>query len=112
MGRFFQVHYLIVFGGLVLGLLFGIFAIDARPAVLGWLFGAGAGLTGGAFIAAIASGQSLVSGPAPRDPFEGYEDLDELEAEMPHLLDDLPARTASPVGRNGAHEDDEPARRR
>ena len=51
--------YALVGGGLLIGLLTGIFVIDARPAIIGWVFGSAAGLTGGAFIAALASGEAL-----------------------------------------------------
>jgi hypothetical protein len=51
--------YALVGGGLLIGLLAGIFVIDARPAIIGWVFGAAAGLTAGAFIAALASGEAL-----------------------------------------------------
>ncbi len=51
--------YLIVGIGLVAGVLVGVFVLDTRPAVVGWFFGAGAGLALGAFIAAISSGVPL-----------------------------------------------------
>ena len=51
MTRYFRPHYLLVFGGFVIGLLFGVFVIDTSPAIFGWLFGAGAGTTGGAWLA-------------------------------------------------------------
>ena len=53
-----------------LGLLIGVIAsatlIDTQPAVLGWVLGIGLGLMGGAFLAAISSGDQIVSGPAPK----------------------------------------------
>lgn len=52
--------------GLAAGLVVSALFIETRPAFLGWLFGIGLGLMGGAFVAAITSGDSLVSGPAPR----------------------------------------------
>ena len=71
--------YVLVFGGLALGLFVGIFVIDVQPAVLGWLFGAGIGVSGGAFIAAIASNEPLVGGHnTRREPlFDGDEDPDD-----------------------------------
>jgi hypothetical protein len=63
--------YAFVFGGLAIGLFVGGFVIDARPAILGWVFGGAAGLTGGAFIAALASGEALVGrGYGLRDPLD------------------------------------------
>ena len=58
--------YLCVGGGTLVGLAVGVFVIDFEPAFVGWLFGGGAGLTGGAFVAAITSNEPLVGGPAPR----------------------------------------------
>ena len=64
--------YAIVLGGLALGLLIGVFVLDARPPILGWLFGAGAGLTGGAFVAAITSEVPLLGGRrSARGPLYG-----------------------------------------
>lgn len=65
MKRYFQAHYLLVFGGLALGLFLGVVVVDVEPAIFGWLFGAGIGITGGAYIAAIATNEQLVGGPAP-----------------------------------------------
>ena len=64
--------YLFVFGGLALGLFVGVFVADTRPPILGWLFGAGMGLTGGAFFAAIATGEQLIGGGS-RPPPRNYE---------------------------------------
>lgn len=55
-------HHLFVFGGLALGLTAGIFLIESEPAFLGWLFGSGAGLAGGAFAAALTSGEQIAGG--------------------------------------------------
>lgn len=66
--------YALVGGGLAIGLFIGIFVIDARPAFLGWIFGAAAGLTLGAFIAALASGEAL-AGSGYRTPVE-FDELD------------------------------------
>ncbi len=59
--------YALVGGGLAIGLYVGIFVVDARPAFLGWIFGGAAGLTLGAFIAALASGEAL-AGSGYRSP--------------------------------------------
>lgn len=63
MARYFQAHRLIVYAGAVVGLLAGGFVWDTEPQFLGWLFGLGLGLLGGAFVAAVTSGTALVSGP-------------------------------------------------
>lgn len=52
--------------GLALGLVTAATVIETSPAALGWVLGAGLGLMGGAFVAAIVSGDQLVSGPAPK----------------------------------------------
>jgi len=58
-------YHLIVTVGLVAGIVAATF-IQTEPRILGWLFAIGGGLAGGAFIAAITSGDALASGPAPR----------------------------------------------
>ena len=60
-----RLHHLLVLLGLLAG---GYVAtiIDTEPRYLGWLFAIGGGLAGGAFLAAILSGDALASGPAPR----------------------------------------------
>ncbi len=63
--------YLLVGGGFFGGLLIGIFVVDVEPAIIGWLFSAGAGITLGAFIAALSSNEPLVGRgtlPAPPPP--------------------------------------------
>ncbi|MDA0366373.1 MAG: hypothetical protein O3B31_03380 [Chloroflexi bacterium] len=95
MRSLFRPHVLVVIGGFAIGLAFGIFVMDTQPPIFGWLFGAGAGIVGGTFIAAIASGQQIISGPAPpggrgRRLTPTPEELDEIERGLPHLLDDLP----------------------
>ncbi len=73
MTRYLQPPRVFVLVGLTTGLLIGIFVIEMRPAVLGWLFGAGLGLMGGAFVAAITSGHPVISGPLRRhDPLDDY----------------------------------------
>ena len=54
--------------------------------MLGWLFGAGAGISGGAFIAAIASNEPLAGSSATRreplfDEDDDWDDPDEYRDE-------------------------------
>ncbi len=73
MMRYLQPPRVFVVVGLTTGLLIGVFVIEMRPAVLGWFFGAGLGLMGGAFVAAITSGEAVISGPSRRhDPLDDY----------------------------------------
>ena len=60
MRRYLRPHYLLVFAGTAIGLAIGIFVIDVEPAIIGWLVGGGLGLSGGAYIAAVTSGEPLV----------------------------------------------------
>ena len=53
-GNLFRL-YIPVVGGLVAGTWIGGVVLAPDPAILGWIFGAGAGLMGGAFVAAIVS---------------------------------------------------------
>ncbi len=69
--------YILVFGGLAVGLLLGVFVIEYEPAVVGWLFGAGAGLALGAFIAAMTSGIPLVGNPGTGERYAPLDDTDE-----------------------------------
>lgn len=86
--RELTVPYLLVGGGLLGGILVGVLIVEMRPAFLGWLFGAGAGLMLGAFIAAIVSNEPLVGRGAlpPADVtayLNGHSVLDEeIEAEL------------------------------
>ncbi len=48
-----------ILGGLLAGALIGGVLVKPEPAIIGWLFGAGAGLMGGAFIVAIATNEPL-----------------------------------------------------
>ena len=57
--------YLLIGGSLLGGLLIGVLVLDAEPAILGWLFGAGAGISFGAFITAISSGEPLIGRRMP-----------------------------------------------
>ena len=65
--------YAIVVSGLLSGLLVGGVLTDAEPAALGWLMGAGVGLTAGAFVAAILAGVPLAGrrGEGPAAPGGG-----------------------------------------
>ena len=59
-------HHLIVGLGAVLGVSVGGFVWQTEPALLGWVFGLGLGLLGGAFVAAVTSGTALASGGTKR----------------------------------------------
>ena len=56
-----KLHYLLVVLGLAIGLVLGM-QIQTQPPFLGWLFGIGGGLAGGAFLAAIFTGEALAGG--------------------------------------------------
>jgi hypothetical protein len=64
--RYLRPHYLLTFGGLVLGLAAGIFVIDFQPAFVAWIVAGGVGLSVGAYIAAISSGEPLAGSGADR----------------------------------------------
>jgi hypothetical protein len=66
MKRYLKPTQLIILAGLAVGLLAAATVLEIRPGILGWVLGAGLGLMGGAFVAAIMSGDQLVSGPAPK----------------------------------------------
>lgn len=66
MSRYFQLSLLPVPLGLLIGLLVAATIVETSPAILGWVLCIGLGLMGGAFLAAIANGDALVSGPAPK----------------------------------------------
>jgi hypothetical protein len=84
MTRYLRPHYLFVFGGALIGLAIGIFVVDAEPAILGWIIGAGLGLSGGAYIAAITSGEPLVGGGSrSRNSNWSLEDLYGEEQQQP-----------------------------
>ncbi|MBT5773807.1 MAG: hypothetical protein HOH95_05450 [Dehalococcoidia bacterium] len=76
MRRYLRPHYLFVFGGIALGLSIGIFVIDFEPAFVGWIFGGGIGLSGGAYLAAITSGEPLAGSAS--DQRRANWTLDEL----------------------------------
>ncbi len=60
MRRYLRPHYLFVLGGLLIGLAIGIFLVDTEPVILAWIVCGGLGLSGGAYLAAITSGEPLV----------------------------------------------------
>ncbi len=64
MNRYLQLSLLPVPLGLLIGVLAAATIVDRGP--VGWALCLGLGLMGGAFLAAVASGDALVSGPAPR----------------------------------------------
>lgn len=66
MSRYFQLSLLPVPLGLLVGILAAATIIDTTPAFFGWVLGIGLGLMGGSFLAALASGDALVRGPAPK----------------------------------------------
>lgn len=61
-----KAHHLIVYTGATLGVVVGAFVWQTEPRFLGWVFGLGLGLLGGAFLAAITSGTALASGGLKR----------------------------------------------
>ena len=62
---FVRPHHLIVYGGVIIGTMIGV-RFDTDPPIMGIIFGAGGGLSAGAFFAAIFSNTPLVGGPMPR----------------------------------------------
>ena len=52
--------YILVGGGLIAGVYVGAFVLHYHPPFVGWIFGAGAGVSLGAFIAALATNTPLV----------------------------------------------------
>ena len=72
--------YICVGVGLIAGLYVGAFVIDFEPQIVGWVFGAGAGLSAGAFVAALATNTPLAGrSSSARQPIalEDFEDDDE-----------------------------------
>jgi len=69
--------YVLVFGGLAVGILVGVFVIEYDPAIVGWLFGAGGGLAMGAFFAALASNTPLVGNPGTGQRYTPSDALDD-----------------------------------
>lgn len=66
MRRFLQPSLLPIPLGLVIGIAAAATLVETQPSILGWVLCIGLGLMGGAFIAGLASGDAMVSGPAPR----------------------------------------------
>ena len=66
MRRFLQPSLLPIPLGLIIGITAAATVVETQPAILGWVLCIGLGLMGGAFIAGLASGDAMVSGPAPR----------------------------------------------
>ncbi len=56
-----RLHHLFVYGGVIAGAAAALL-LDTEPRLLGWAFGIGVGLAGGAFLAAIFTGESLIGG--------------------------------------------------
>ena len=75
MRRYLRPHYLLVIGGTAIGLAIGIFLIDIQPAIIGWIVGGGLGLSGGAYVAAVTSGEPLVGGSGRSQSDWSIEDL-------------------------------------
>ncbi len=88
--------YILVIGGLIAGVYIGAFVLHYNPPFLGWIFGAGAGVSLGAFIAALATNTPLV-GSANQRTHRGVIHRDEN--------DDLPdePRKSSGNGAGPAH---------
>ena len=83
-GNIFRL-YIPVGGGLVAGAWIGGVVLAPDPAIIGWIFGAGAGLTGGAFLADLVGNVPLAGsgGGVRHSTFPGselgYEDVDEWD---------------------------------
>lgn len=73
-GNLFRL-YIPVGGGLVAGAWTGGVVLAPEPAIVGWIFGAGAGLMGGAFLAAIVGNVPLAGsgGGVRHSTFPGDE---------------------------------------
>jgi len=66
MRRYLQPSLLPVPLGLLIGVALAATVVNTQPAILGWVLCVGLGLMGGALIAGLASGDAMVSGPAPK----------------------------------------------
>ncbi len=62
MRRHLRLHYLFVLVGLAIGLTAGVFWVEFEPAFVAWIVCSGLGITGGAYLAAITSGEALAGG--------------------------------------------------
>ena len=65
MRRFLQPSLLPIPIGLFIGIAAAATVVETQPAIMGWVLCIGLGLMGGAFIAGLASGDAMVSGPSP-----------------------------------------------
>lgn len=61
-----RLHHAIVAAGAIAGVVLGSVVWHTDPAFLGWVFGLGVGLLGGAFAAAVTSGTALAGGGPKR----------------------------------------------
>ena len=59
-------HHLIVGACAILGMAMGGLVWHTEPSILGWVFGLGMGLLGGAFLASVTSGTSITTGGGKR----------------------------------------------
>lgn len=88
MRRYLQPALFMILVGLVVGGVAAATVIKTEPAILGWALGLGLGLMGGALLAAITSGDQIVSGPAPRRgtvasaPWLDAQDADTPDSEL------------------------------
>jgi len=88
-----QPTLLLIPAGLMVGLAASATVLETDPGFLGWVLGSGLGLMGGAFLAAITSGDQLVSGPAPKRGSVGSAPW--LDASNVDPDEDSPERDAS-----------------
>jgi hypothetical protein len=98
--------YLPIGGGLLLGLLIGGVLFDTSPAIGGWIFGAGSGLMGGAFIAALLTNQPIVGGSSG-----GVRHARVVDGQLPGVQfpgSQLGRAAGSQRGRAAHPEDDRP----
>src|SRR5437762_10819401 len=93
--------YVCVGTGLAAGLYVGVFMLDFEPAFVGWIFGAGAGLSGGAFVAAIATNTPL-AGSATRTHRGVLPTVEYDEGELDTADEDSPAVSSNGHSGNGS----------
>ena len=74
--------------GLAIGLFLGLFVFDTTPAIAGIAFGTGAGLMGGAFLAALLTNESIVGANRPRTATYPGETLGRPGAQEMHSPDE------------------------
>src|SRR5688500_15590104 len=81
--------YVCVGFGLIAGLFIGTVVMDFEPALVGWIFGAGAGLSVGAFVAALATNTPLAGRgtttrrAVTREDFEDEDQPDDIDDYTP-----------------------------